>query len=53
MKSKPVPAPVFINDPSKYMVHCSAWSYAGGSWVSVHSARKSANTCDLIALRDA
>jgi hypothetical protein len=24
MKSKPVPAPIFINDPSKYMVQSSA-----------------------------
>jgi hypothetical protein len=25
MKSKPAPAPVFISDPSKYMVQSSAW----------------------------
>jgi hypothetical protein len=41
MKSRPVLAPVFINDPSKYMVHSSACNRVVGSWVSIHSARKS------------
>jgi hypothetical protein len=36
MKSKPAPALVFINDPSKYIVHSSAWIGAFGGWVSLH-----------------
>jgi hypothetical protein len=36
MKSKLAPAPVFINDPSKYMVQSSACIGAIGNWVSVH-----------------
>jgi hypothetical protein len=42
MKRKLAPAPVFISDPSKYMVQSSAWIGAVGNWVSVHSVRKSA-----------
>jgi hypothetical protein len=42
MKSNLAPAPNFINDPSKYMVHISACIRAIGSWMSVHSARNSA-----------
>jgi hypothetical protein len=34
MKSKLVPAQVFISDPSKYMVQSSAWIGAVGNWVS-------------------
>jgi hypothetical protein len=41
MKSKPAPAPVFISDPSKYMVQSSGWIGAVSNWVSTHSARKS------------
>jgi hypothetical protein len=47
------PAPVFINDPSKNMVESSGWIGAAGSWVSTHSATKSAKTWDLIAFRGA
>jgi hypothetical protein len=47
MKSKPAPAPIFISDPSKYMVQSSAWIGAVDNWVSTHSARKSAKTWDL------
>jgi hypothetical protein len=42
MKSSPAPTLVFINDPSMYMVHSSAWMGIVGNWVSVHSAKKSA-----------
>jgi hypothetical protein len=31
MKSKPAPAPVFISDPSKYMVQSSDWIGAIGN----------------------
>ena len=53
MKSKPAPAPVFISDPSKYMVQSSGCIGAVGNWVSVHSARKSAKTWDFMAFRGA
>jgi ABC-type taurine transport system substrate-binding protein len=53
MKSRPVPAPVFISDPSKNMVQSSSWIGAAGSWVSTHSATKSAKTWDLMAFRGA
>jgi ABC-type taurine transport system substrate-binding protein len=53
MKSRPAPAPVFISDPSKYMVQSSGWIGAVGSWVSTHSAMKSAKTWDLMAFRGA
>lgn len=42
MNSRPAPTPVFISDPSKYIVHNSACIRVVGSWVSIHSARKSA-----------
>jgi hypothetical protein len=47
MKSNPTPTPFFISDPSKYVVHNSAYIGAVGNWVSVHSARKSARAWDL------
>jgi hypothetical protein len=53
MKSRPAPAPVFISDPSKNMVQSSDWIGAAGSWVSTHSATKSAKTWDLMAFRGA
>jgi hypothetical protein len=53
MKSRPAPVPVFISDPSKYMVQSSGWIEAVGSWVSTHSATKSAKTWDLMAFRGA
>jgi hypothetical protein len=53
MKSKPVPAPVFISNPSKYMVQSSAWIGAVGNWVPTHSATKSAKTWDFMAFRGA
>jgi hypothetical protein len=49
MKSRPAPAPVFISDPSKYMVQSFGWIRAFGNWVSTHSATKSAKTWDLMA----
>jgi hypothetical protein len=51
MKSKPAPAPVFISDPSKYMVQSLGCIGALGNWVSTHSARKSAKTWDFMAFR--
>jgi hypothetical protein len=45
--------PVFISDPSKNMVQSSGWIGAAGSWVSTHSATKSAKAWDLMALRGA
>jgi hypothetical protein len=53
MKSRPAPAPIFINDPSKYMVQSSGWIGAVGSWASTHSATKSAKTWDFMAFRGA
>jgi hypothetical protein len=53
MKSRPAPAPVFITEPSKYRVQHSAWICGGGNCVSVHSATKSAEIWDLMALRGA
>jgi ABC-type taurine transport system substrate-binding protein len=50
MKSRTALAPVFISDPSKYMVQSSGWIGAVGSWVSTHSATK---TWDLMAFRGA
>jgi hypothetical protein len=45
--------PCFISDPSKNMVQSSCWIGATGSWVSTHSATKSAKTWDLMAFREA
>jgi hypothetical protein len=53
MKSRPAPAPIFISDPSKYMVQSFGWIGAVGSWVSTHSATKFAKTWDLMAFRGA
>jgi hypothetical protein len=53
MKSRPAPAPVFISDPSKYMVQSSGWIGAVGNWVSTHLATKSAKTWDFMAFRGA
>jgi hypothetical protein len=53
MKSRPALAYVFINNPSKYMVQSSGWIGAVGSWVSTHSATKSAKTGDFMAFRGA
>jgi ABC-type taurine transport system substrate-binding protein len=53
MKSRSAPALVFISDPSKNMVQSSGWIGAIGSWVSTHSATKSAKTWDLMAFRGA
>jgi hypothetical protein len=44
MKTSPSPAPLFISDPSKYIIQYSCSTRAGGVWVSVHSATKSAST---------
>jgi hypothetical protein len=53
MKSRPAPAPVFISDPSKYMVQSLGWIGAVGNWVSTHSATKSAKTWDFMAFQGA
>jgi hypothetical protein len=42
-------APVFINDPSKYIVQYSYSVGADGVALSVHSATKSIGAWDLIA----
>ena len=52
-KTYPALAPFFISDPSKYIVQYSWSTTAGGVWTSVHSAMKSANTWDLIAVQEA
>jgi hypothetical protein len=49
MKSRPAPAPVFINDPSKYMVQSSGWIRAVGNWVSTHLWRNCPNYSNLSA----
>jgi hypothetical protein len=36
MKSSPTSALVFINEPSKYIVHSLAWIVIVGNWVLVH-----------------
>jgi hypothetical protein len=51
MNTRPIPAPSFMTEPSKYMVEFSCLIDAGGVWISIHSATKSASTWDLIALR--
>jgi hypothetical protein len=40
-----------VQEPSKYIFHCSGFSADGGCWVSVHSKTKSARTWDLMAYR--
>ena len=42
MKMMPAPALSRLRAPSKYMIQCSGCSSGGGSWISVHSAMKSA-----------
>jgi hypothetical protein len=49
-KRSPTLAPLFISNPSKYMVQYSCSTGAGGNWVSVHSAMKSASIWDLMAV---
>jgi hypothetical protein len=44
MKTSLVPTPLFISDPSKYIVQYSYSIGASGVWVLVHSAIKSART---------
>ena len=42
-----------MSEPSKYMTHVSCSIGAGGLWISVHSAMKSARAYNLMALRGA
>jgi hypothetical protein len=42
MKTRPTPAPSFMIEPSKYIVHVSCSIGVGGVWISVHSVTKSA-----------
>ena len=51
VKTTPAPSPANILEPSKCMIQFEFVSYSLGSSTSVHSATKSAKTCDLIARR--
>jgi hypothetical protein len=53
MKMSPTPDPLFISDPSKYIVQYSYSTGASGVWVSIHSVTKSASSWDLMAFRGA
>ena len=46
-------APLFISNLSKYIIQYSWSTTAGGIWISVHSATKSASTWDLMIVRGA
>ena len=43
-------APEAMSELSKYMVQYLTWLGGSGAYVSIHSAMKSAKTCDLIAV---
>src|SRR3954467_11994208 len=47
----PTPAPEFLLEPSKYMVHVPEVSGADGIWASIQSTRKSGRTWDFMAVR--
>src|SRR4051812_7185045 len=49
-RTTPAPAPCFLLDPSKYIVHELDRSGGPGVWTSAHSTRKSGSTWDLIAV---
>src|SRR3954466_13889157 len=49
VKTTPAPSPANILEPSKCMIQFEYVSYSLGSSASVHSAMKSARTCDLMA----
>jgi hypothetical protein len=44
MMMSPTLDPLFISDPSKYIVQYSYSTGASGVWVSIHSATKSASS---------
>src|SRR3954471_9508053 len=46
----PAPAPYFLFDPSKNIVHEFDRSGGPGVWTSVHTTRNSGSTCALIAV---
>ena len=48
MNRMPTPAPLMLRAPSKYITQCSGQVAAMGSWISVHSAMKSASAYDLM-----
>ena len=52
-KTSTMLTPFFISDPSKYIVQYSWSMTTSGIWTLVHSAMKSTNTWDLIAIREA
>ena len=51
VRTTPAPRPASILEPSKCMIQLEYAPYSLGSSASVHSATKSASTCDLMALR--
>jgi hypothetical protein len=50
ISTTPPPAPLRVNEPSKYMLQCSWVTGAGNFCVSVYFAMKSAKAWDLIAI---
>jgi hypothetical protein len=50
MKTRPTLVPFFMTELLKYIIHVSCSMGASGVWISIHSATKSTNTCDLMAL---
>ena len=48
MNKMPAPAPLMLRAPSKYITQCSGHVAGMGSWISVHSATKSASAYDLM-----
>src|SRR3954465_3567695 len=51
VRTTPAPGPASILEPSKCMIQLEYVSYSLGSSAFVHSATKSASTCDLMARR--
>src|ERR1044071_8254885 len=49
-RTTPAPAPCYLLDPSKNIVHEFDRSGGPGVWTSVHSTRKSGRTWSLIAV---
>ena len=48
MNKMPAPAPLMLRAPSKYITQCLGQVVGMGSWISVHSATKSASAYDLM-----
>ena len=51
VRTMPAPKPVRILDPSKCIRQWVESGAGGKYWVSAQSTRKSANACDLMAVR--